>query len=69
MALTRKFLAALGIDNDKVDEIIQAHTETSLLVITFDSISVRIRPLIPRKIFLFDFPFIHRSEHTESVFT
>lgn len=28
MALTRKFLAALGIDNDKVDEIIQAHTET-----------------------------------------
>lgn len=28
MALTRKFLAALGIDNDKVDEIIQAHTDT-----------------------------------------
>jgi len=28
MALTRKFLAALGIEADKVDEIIQAHTET-----------------------------------------
>ena len=28
MALTRKFLAALGIDADKVDEIIQAHTDT-----------------------------------------
>lgn len=28
MALTRKFLAALGIEDDKVDEIIQAHTET-----------------------------------------
>lgn len=28
MALTRKFLAALGIDADKVDEIIAAHTET-----------------------------------------
>ena len=28
MALTRKFLAALGIDADKVDEIIDAHTES-----------------------------------------
>lgn len=28
MALTRKFLTALGIDADKVDEIITAHTET-----------------------------------------
>lgn len=28
MALTRKFLAALGIEDDKVDEIIQAHTDT-----------------------------------------
>ena len=28
MALTRKFLAALGIDADKVDEIISAHSET-----------------------------------------
>lgn len=28
MALTRKFLAALGIDAEKVDEIINAHTET-----------------------------------------
>lgn len=28
MALTRKFLSALGIDADKVDEIINAHTET-----------------------------------------
>ena len=28
MALTRKFLSALGIDADKVDEIISAHTET-----------------------------------------
>ena len=28
MALTRKFLAALGIEADKVDEIINAHTET-----------------------------------------
>lgn len=28
MALTRKFLAALGIEDTKVDEIIQAHTET-----------------------------------------
>lgn len=28
MALTRKFLAALGIENDKVDEIINAHSET-----------------------------------------
>lgn len=28
MALTRKFLAALGIEAEKVDEIIQAHTET-----------------------------------------
>lgn len=28
MALTRKFLAALGIDADKVDEIISAHTAT-----------------------------------------
>lgn len=27
MALTRKFLAALGIESDKVDEIIQAHTD------------------------------------------
>lgn len=29
MALTRKFLKALGIDDDKADEIIQAHTETT----------------------------------------
>lgn len=28
MALTRKFLAALGIEAEKVDEIIAAHTET-----------------------------------------
>lgn len=28
MALTRKFLAALGIEADKVDEIIEAHTTT-----------------------------------------
>jgi len=28
MALTRKFLAALGIEADKVDEIINAHSET-----------------------------------------
>ena len=28
MALTRKFLSALGIEADKVDEIIVAHTET-----------------------------------------
>lgn len=28
MALTRKFLAALGIETDKIDEIISAHSET-----------------------------------------
>lgn len=28
MALTRKFLAAMGIEEDKIDEIINAHTET-----------------------------------------
>lgn len=28
MALTRKFLSALGIEADKIDEIIEAHTET-----------------------------------------
>ena len=28
MALSRKFLSALGIEADKVDEIIEAHTET-----------------------------------------
>lgn len=28
MALTRKFLAALGIESDKIDEIINAHAET-----------------------------------------
>jgi len=28
MALTRKFLTALGIDADKIDEIISAHSET-----------------------------------------
>lgn len=28
MALTRKFLTALGIEADKIDEIISAHTET-----------------------------------------
>ena len=28
MALTRKFLATMGIDGDKIDEIITAHTET-----------------------------------------
>lgn len=28
MALTRKFLTAMGIDADKIDEIISAHTET-----------------------------------------
>lgn len=28
MALTRKFLSALGIDAEKIDEIITAHTET-----------------------------------------
>lgn len=28
MALTRKFLAALGIEADKIDEIITAHSET-----------------------------------------
>lgn len=28
MALTRKFLSAMGIEADKVDEIIEAHTET-----------------------------------------
>lgn len=29
MALTRKFLSALGIEADKIDEIINAHTETT----------------------------------------
>lgn len=29
MALTRKFLSALGIEAEKVDEIIQAHTEVT----------------------------------------
>ena len=28
MALTRKFLQTMGIDTDKIDEIISAHTET-----------------------------------------
>ena len=28
MALSRKFLSALGIEADKIDEIISAHTET-----------------------------------------
>lgn len=28
MALTRKFLSALGVEADKIDEIISAHTET-----------------------------------------
>ena len=28
MALTRKFLAAFGIEADKVDQIIEAHVET-----------------------------------------
>lgn len=28
MALTRKFLSALGIESDKIDEIITAHTDT-----------------------------------------
>lgn len=28
MGLTRKFLSALGVDADKIDEIISAHTET-----------------------------------------
>lgn len=28
MALTRKFLAALGIEDDKADGIIQAHSDT-----------------------------------------
>ena len=28
MALTRKFLAALGIESEKIDEIIDAHTDT-----------------------------------------
>ena len=28
MALTRKFLSAMGIEDDKVDEIIAAHTDT-----------------------------------------
>ena len=28
MALTRKFLSAMGIEDDKVDEIITAHTDT-----------------------------------------
>jgi len=28
MALTRKFLAAMGIEEDKIDEIISAHSET-----------------------------------------
>ena len=28
MALTRKFLTALGVDADKIDEIITAHTDT-----------------------------------------
>ena len=28
MALTRKFLSALGIESDKIDEIITAHSET-----------------------------------------
>ena len=28
MALTRKFLSAMGIEDEKVDEIIGAHTET-----------------------------------------
>lgn len=28
MALTRKFLSALGIEQDKIDEIISAHSET-----------------------------------------
>ena len=28
MALTRKFLSALGIEAEKIDEIIDAHTDT-----------------------------------------
>ena len=29
MALTRKFLKSLGLDEDKVDSIIEAHTEST----------------------------------------
>ena len=29
MALTRKFLAAMGIEGDKIDQIIEAHTEST----------------------------------------
>ena len=29
MGLSRKFLAAMGIEADKIDEIIAAHTETT----------------------------------------
>ena len=28
MALTRKFLSAMGVEPDKIDEIINAHQET-----------------------------------------
>lgn len=28
MALTRKFLKAMGIEDEKIDQIIDAHTET-----------------------------------------
>lgn len=28
MALTRKFLKAMGVEDEKIDEIINAHTET-----------------------------------------
>ena len=28
MALTRKFLKAMGIEDEKIDQIIEAHTET-----------------------------------------
>ena len=28
MALTRKFLKAMGIEEEKIDQIIEAHTET-----------------------------------------
>lgn len=28
MALSRKFLSAMGIEDDKIDQIIEAHTDT-----------------------------------------
>lgn len=75
MALTRKFLSAMGIEQDKIEEIIQAHVETINAlkdernealekVKSFDEISTKYNDLVSKD---FENKFINTQKELEEI--